>query len=158
MPTLREAAEEFLAQHRIAVAGVSATRPDAANGIYKRLRGAGYEVFAVNPNADEVEGDRCYHDLGDIPGGVDGVVVATHPKVTVSVVDRCGELGIRRAWIHRSFGQGSMSEEVARLEDRGDVSVIPGGCPLMFMDDADIGHRCIRWFLNAPGKLPRQVS
>jgi uncharacterized protein len=158
MPTLREAAEEFLAQHRIAVAGVSATRPDAANGIYKRLRGAGYEVFAVNPNADEVEGDRCYHDLGDIPGGVDGVVVATHPKVTVSVVDRCGELGIRRAWIHRSFGQGSMSEEVARLADRGDVAVIPGGCPLMFMDDADIGHRCIRWFLNATGKLPRQVS
>lgn len=158
MPTLKEAAQDFLAQSRIAVAGVSATRPDAANGIYKRLRGAGYQVFAVNPNADEVEGDRCYHDLGDISGGVDGVVVATHPQVTASVVDRCAQLGIRRAWVHRSFGQGSMSDDVARMANRPDLTVIPGGCPLMFMDGTDVGHRCFRWFLGATGKLPRQVS
>ncbi|HKJ92870.1 MAG TPA: CoA-binding protein [Longimicrobiales bacterium] len=158
MATLKQAAADFLAQRRIAVAGVSATRPDAANGIYKRLRGAGYEVYAVNPNADEVEGDPCYHDLADIPGGVDGVVVATHPRVTASVVDRCAQLGIPRAWVHRSFGQGSMSDEVATLAARSDVAVIPGGCPLMFMDGTDVAHRCFRWLLGATGKLPRRVD
>ena len=56
MSSLREAADEFLAQRRIAVAGVSRDTKQPANLIYRRLRGAGYETFAVNPNADEVEG------------------------------------------------------------------------------------------------------
>ena len=73
------AIEDFLAQRRIAVAGVSRNKNEAANAVYRKLRGAGYEVFAVNPNAGEVEGDPCFPDLGSVPGGVDGVVIATHP-------------------------------------------------------------------------------
>ena len=60
MTTLRDAADEFLAQHRIAVAGVSRDAKQPANLIYRRLRDTGHEVFAVNPNAGEVEGDPCY--------------------------------------------------------------------------------------------------
>lgn len=63
MLTLKEAAQEFLAQKRIAVAGVSRQGDTAANAIYKKLRDSGYEVFPVNPNAAEVEGDRCYATL-----------------------------------------------------------------------------------------------
>jgi hypothetical protein len=48
--------------------------------VYRRLRERGYEVFAVNPKADEVEGDRSYHDLRSIPGGVDAVVIGTRPE------------------------------------------------------------------------------
>lgn len=57
------AASAFLAHERIAVTGVSRkAQGHGSNAVYKRLRDRGYEVFAVNPNADEVEGDRCYHD------------------------------------------------------------------------------------------------
>ncbi len=74
MPNVKQAAAEFLANKRIAVTGVS-RNPKGGHGsniVYQRLRQRGYQVFAVNPNADTVEGDRCYHDLGSIPGGVDG--------------------------------------------------------------------------------------
>ena len=61
MQTIKDAAGEFLAQRRIAVTGVS-RHPEnhGGNVVYGRLRDRGYDVFAVNPNADEVEGDACY--------------------------------------------------------------------------------------------------
>ena len=65
MPTVKQAASEFLANKRIAVTGVS-RNPKGGHGsniVYQRLRQRGYEVFAVNPNADTVEGDRCYLEL-----------------------------------------------------------------------------------------------
>ena len=86
MSTLEEAVRDFLAQKRIAVAGVSRTSSEAANAIYQKLRGAGYQVFATNPQAEEVEGDVCYPDLAAIPGGVDGVVVATPPAAAEEIV------------------------------------------------------------------------
>jgi len=81
MLTLKEAAPEFLAKKRVAVTGVS-RKPENHGGnlVYQRLRQRGYEVFPVNPNADQVEGDRCFHDLKSIPGGIDAVVIATRPE------------------------------------------------------------------------------
>lgn len=155
MSSLEEQVRDFLSQRRIAVAGVSRSPGQAANSVYKKLKGAGYEVFGVNPNADEVEGEPCHPDLKSIPGGVDAVVVATHPDVTERIVWECGELGIRRVWIHRSFGTGSVSEAaVQACRDQG-LSVIAGGCPLMFCEPVDFGHRCMRWVLGWTGGLPK---
>ena len=76
MTSIKEAAAEFLSHKRVAVTGVSRTPGShGSNAVYKRLRERGYEVFAVNPNADQVEGDRAYHDLRSIPGGVEAVVI-----------------------------------------------------------------------------------
>jgi predicted CoA-binding protein len=68
----------------------------------------GYEVFAVNPNADQVEGDRCFHDLKSIPGGVDAVVIGTRPESATEVfaVEVAWEPGLlgregRRGWGRR---------------------------------------------------------
>ncbi|HYW24081.1 MAG TPA: CoA-binding protein, partial [Terriglobales bacterium] len=78
---IKEAAADFLANKRIAVTGVSRNPQDhGSNVVYRRLRERGYEVFAVNPLADRVEGDRCYHDLRSIPGGVGAVVIGTRPE------------------------------------------------------------------------------
>lgn len=154
MNDFREAVQDFLAQRRIAVAGVSRRGDVAANVIYRKLRGAGYEAFAVNPNAEEVEGDRCYPSLAAIPGGVDAVVVATHPDVAPEVVRACAALGIRRAWMHRSFGTGSASDEAIRLGRQLGLALIPGGCPMMHVEPVDLAHRCIRGWLALTGKLP----
>ena len=158
MATLKEAAAEFLGQKRIAVAGVSrADSGHGANVVYKGLRNAGYQVFAVNPNADEVEGDACYHDLKSVPGGIDAVVIGTAPGDSASVVRDCAELGIKQVWLHRSFGGGSVSAEAAELGQKSGVRVIAGGCPMMFLPGTDIGHRCMRWVLNVTGGLPREA-
>lgn len=152
MLTLKEAAQEFLAQKRIAVAGVSRKGDTAANAIYKKLCDSGHEVFPVNPNAAEVEGDRCYPTLAAIPGGVEAVVIATHPNVTAQLVRECAALGIKRLWMHRSFGQGSVDDEAVRLCAELGLSVIPGSCPMMFCEPVDVAHKCLRWFLQVSGK------
>jgi predicted CoA-binding protein len=151
---LRSAAERFLTLERIAVAGVSRTSTEAANVIYRRLRTAGYEVFAVNPETTEVEGDRCYQGIGAIPGGVDGVVVVTPEKATIDVIEQCRSAGVRYVWMHRSFGPGSVSERAIELCREADISCIPGGCPMMFCEPIDLGHKCIRWLLKVTGRLP----
>ena len=151
---LRRAETDFLSLRRIAVAGVSRDGRQASNVIYRRLRQEGYDVSPVNPVADQVEGDRCYASLSDIPGGVDGVVVVTHPDAAAEVVRECVELGIRRVWFHRSFGIGSVSDEAAQVCAREGITAIQGGCPMMFLEPVDLPHRCIRWVLDVTGKLP----
>ena len=77
----KEAAQKFLANKRIAVTGVSRQpKGHGSNAVYVRLRERGYEVFAVNPNSPEAEGDQTYPDLASIPGGVDAVVIGTRPE------------------------------------------------------------------------------
>jgi uncharacterized protein len=152
--SLKEAAAEFLAQRRIAVCGVSRAGDVAANVVYRRLREDGYEVFAVNPGADEVEGDRCYRSLRDVPGGVDGVVIGTPPGATADVVRESAELGIPRVWVHRSFGTGSSSPEAVTVARDAGIELLDGGCPMMFLEPVDLGHRCMRWLLARMGRLP----
>jgi predicted CoA-binding protein len=146
---------EFLSGKRIAVAGVSRDSGQAANAVYRKLKTAGYEVFAVNPNATELEGSMCYPDLAALPEPVDGVVIATHPDVAVSVVRQCVEHGIRRLWFHRSFGDGSVSEAAIRECVAGGIDPIVGGCPLMYCEPIDLGHRCMRWWLHWQRRVPR---
>jgi predicted CoA-binding protein len=103
MQTVKEAADAFLANKRIAVTGVSRSPKDhGSNTVYKRLRDRGYEVFAVNPNADKVEGDPCYQDLKSIPGGVQAVVIGTRPEIAEDTMRECAELGITQVWMHRA--------------------------------------------------------
>jgi hypothetical protein len=156
MPTLKEAAEKFLHLKTIAVAGVSSTKKDAANYIYEKLKNSGYEVFPVNPNATEIDGDPCYADLASVPTKPEGVMIVTNPKVTLKIVEDCASLGIRHAWIHKSVDNGSYSQEAELFcKDHG-IELIPAGCPMMFCKPVDFGHKCIRWFLHTTGKLPRK--
>lgn len=154
MQTLRQAAEEFLAEKRIAVAGVSREEGQTANAIYRHLRDHGYEVIAVNPSADEVEGDPCYPSVGAIPEQPDGVLIVTTPEVAAEVARDCVDAGVRRVWMHRSFGTGSVSAEATEICRRAGIAVLDGGCPLMFLEPVDIAHRCMRWILGRTGKLP----
>ena len=158
MTTVKEAAAEFLAQDRIAVTGVSRHADGhGSNAVYKRLRERGYQVFAVNPNADEVEGDRSYHDLRDIPGGVEAVVIATRPASAEATMRDCVELGIRHVWMHRAFGAGSVSHEATVYGREHGITVIDGGCPLMFEPTADVAHKVMRVLLTGTRKVPRTV-
>jgi predicted CoA-binding protein len=155
---IKDAAAEFLASKRIAVTGVSRSPHDhGSNIVYKRLRERGYQVFAVNPNADEVEGDACYHDLKSIPGGVEAVVIGTRPETAEDTMRECAELGITHVWMHRAFGSGSVSEAAAHYGRQHGIQVIAGGCPLMFAPTSDPGHRAMRFVCALTGKVPRQV-
>jgi predicted CoA-binding protein len=156
MQRIDEAASAFLANTRVAVTGVSRTPANhGSNAIYRRLRERGYQVFAVNPNAQRVEGDACYPDLRSIPGGVEAVVIATRPEVAVDTMRECAELGIAHVWMHRGIGPGSVSAAAADYGRAHAITVIDGGCPLMFGPTADLGHKVIRFIYS--GQVPREV-
>jgi len=145
MATIKEAASTFLSHKRVAVTGVSRKpKNHGSNTVYKRLRERGYEVFAVNPNADEVEGDIAYHDLRSIPGGVEAVVIGTRPEIAEQTVHECAELGIKHVWMHRGAGAGSVSPAATDYGRAHGITVIDGGCPCMFGPTADVGHKLMR--------------
>ena len=159
MVTIKEAATEFLATKRVAVTGVSRNpRGNGGNTVYQRLRHRGYEVFAVNPNAETVEGDRAYPDLRSIPGGVGAVVIGTKPETAEATMRECAELGINHVWMHRSVGTGSVSPAATEYGRQQGITVIDGGCPLMFDPTADFGHRCMRFVFSRSGAVPKHVG
>ena len=153
-----EAASEFLSNRRIAVTGVSRTPAGhGSNIVYLRLRERGYEVFAVNPSADQVEGDTCYHDLGSIPGGVGAVVIGTRPETAEATMRECAALGIKHVWMHRSMGGGSVSGAATAYGRQQGIAVIPGGCPLMFEPVSDRAHKAMKFVFTLTGAVPRHA-
>jgi predicted CoA-binding protein len=156
MATIKEATTAFLAHKRIAVTGVS-RKPQGhgSNVVYQRLRQRGYEVLAVNPNADKVEGDVCYHDLASIPGGVEAVVIGTRPEIAEDTMRECADLGIKYVWMHRGPGKGSVCEVATEYGRKHGIAVIDGGCPLMFEPTADGAHKVMRFVFTFTGKVPR---
>ncbi len=158
MQKMKEAASEFLAKKRVAVTGVSRNpQGHGSNIVYQRLRQRGYQVFAVNPNAANVEGDPCYHDLKSIPGGVDWVVIGTRPETAEATMRECADLGITRVWMHRGPGAGSVSETAAEYGRQHGIKVIDGGCPCMYDPAADAGHKAMRFVFTLTGNVPKRV-
>jgi uncharacterized protein len=150
MQSINEAAAAFLASGRVAVTGVSRTpKTHGSNNVYRRLRERGYQVFAVNPNTDEVEGDRCYQNL------VDAVVIGTRPEIAEDTMRECAEIGVKQVWMHRGPGAGSVSPAAASYGRAHGITVIDGGCPLMFGPTADLGHKIMH--LVYAGHVPKQV-
>ena len=156
-PTLETKVHDFLANKRIAVAGVS--RDDSghpsANLIYDRLKHTGHDVFAVNPNMPTFDGDQCYPDLKSIPGGVDGVVIITRPDITYQIVLDADAAGVKNVWMHESMVKGSsVSPEAVAYCREHKINVIAGACPMMFGEGVDFGHACMKLFMNLTGRMP----
>jgi len=158
MVAIKDAAQHFLACRRIAVTGVSSNpQGHGSNAVYQRLRSRGYEVFAVNPNAATVEGDPTYPDLASIPGGVEAVVIGTRADHAQATMEQCATLGITQVWMHRSFGPGSVAPEATLWGRERGLTVIDGGCPLMFDPTADGFHKVMCSVMKLTGSVPRQV-
>jgi predicted CoA-binding protein len=155
MATMKEMVSDFLAQKRIAVVGVSRDGASPANGIYKKLKAEGHTVYAINPNAQTLEGDPAYPDVKSTPDKLDGVVIVTTPDVTETVVHQCVEANVPRIWIHNSFTHGSsLSESAVSFAREHNVKVIAAGCPMMYGEKADIFHKGMCWFMRVTGKIP----
>jgi predicted CoA-binding protein len=151
MAKLDTLVQDFLAQKKIAVVGVSDKRETGCNAGYRRFKGAGYTVYAVNPHISAFEGDPCYPDLKSIPDKPDAVFILTNPKVTEQIVQQCVDLGIQRVWMHCMMGtkpglaanMTSVSQEAVQMCQENGITVIPGACPNQFLEP-DFGHAVMR--------------
>lgn len=155
---LRDAANAFLKLNTVAVAGVSSNGDVAANIIYKNLKKHGYTVYPVNPNSRIVGGDLSYPSIASVPKTPDWVVIATHPDVTPLIIDECIEQNIAKVWIHKSLGNGSYHPEAIKKAEDAGITLIPGSCPMMFLEPVDPAHKCMRWFFKISGKEAKPVG
>jgi len=150
--------QDFLAQKRIAVVGVSDKRETGCNLSYRKFKAAGYTVSAVNPRISTFDGDPCYPDLKSIPEKPEAVFILTNPKVSEEIVRQCVELGIKHVWMHcmlgtrpgLAAGMTSVSPEAVRLCRENGIAVIPGACPNQYLK-ADIGHAMMRVMFRTLG-------
>lgn len=162
MNTVEHLAQDFLAQRTIAIIGISSKQQALANNLYKVLRTPQRQVVAIHPHLTTFEGDPCYPALSAVPVPINGVFIAAKQENTIRAVDECIALGIPRVWMHYSFGlqhsaHGSSSSSVShsavqKCRDHH-IAVIPGACPLMFIERRDPFHSCLRWFLSVTGRL-----
>jgi len=143
--------EEFLQLKKLAVVGVSRNKDKFGNMIYRELRTHGYQVMAVNPNADMVEGDRCYAGLGALPEKPEGVVVVVPSTDGIKVVEEAAALGIHYIWVQ----QGANSQEVEQRCGEYNLACISGECIFMYLEPVTSIHAFHRFFRRLFGKMPK---
>jgi predicted CoA-binding protein len=153
--TQREAIRDFLSCHRIALVGVSSQPKDFSRMLFHELVEHGYDVVPVNPKVSEVEGRPAYARVQDIPAPVDGALLMTPPEMSERVVEDCAEAGIERVWLHRGAGRGAVSDAAVSAGQAHGMSMVPGECPLMFLEGPS-GHP--GWIHRVHGWCKRLVG
>jgi predicted CoA-binding protein len=140
--------QDFLAQKRIAVVGVSDKRETGCNLAYTKFKENGNQVFAVNPRISTYNGEPCYPDLKSLPEKPDAIFILANPKVTEQIVQQCVELGVKHVWMHCMMGTKpglasgitSVSQSAVEMCKANGIAVIPGSCPNQFIKP-DGGHK-----------------
>lgn len=148
--TTRREIDDFLAQKRIAFVGVSRNTKEYSSTVYRTLKAKGYQLYPVNPHAEQIEGDRCYPTLDKIQEPVDAALVMLPAGPAEEMVRQCAQAGIRRVW-----SRGSLSQDSARFCREQGVSLVDNACPLMFAEPVGFGHACHRFVLKLTGALPK---
>jgi predicted CoA-binding protein len=153
--TQRADIDDFLAQRRIAVVGVSHDPKDFSRMLFRELMGRGYDLAPVHPRATEIEGIACARSVRDVTPSVDGALVMTSAKVSAEVVQDCAAAGVRRVWLYKGATAGAVSDEAVELCDRNGIAVVAGECPFMFLRGSGAVHGVHRFFKRLVGALPR---
>src|SRR5215470_407834 len=92
--------DALLKPRAIALVGVSAKGGAGANILRSSERfGFGVPTWPVNPNTDEIGGQRCYRSLADLPGVPDCVMIAVPADAVQDVVAQAAALGVRGVYV-----------------------------------------------------------
>jgi hypothetical protein len=118
---------DFVNRRLWAVVGASQDRSKYGNRVFRSLRDAGYTVFAVNPNIDEVEGASAYSTLADLPQAPEVVDIVVPPKVTEKIVKQIHELGLDRVWMQ----PGAESKAAIEYCQKHGIEVVYDACAMV---------------------------
>lgn len=121
---MKDLIQEMLGKKTWAVAGVSTNKEKFGYIIYKRLKEKGYKVYAINPKADEIDGEKCYKDLDELPEVPEVINIVTPPEVTEQIVEKCKALGINYIWMQ----PGAESEKAIESARKAGLKVLHNTC------------------------------
>jgi hypothetical protein len=149
--TSQNSINEFLAQKKLALIGISRSGKKFGNMIFKELKSKGYHVFPINPNVESIQNERCYPSLKALPEQVGGVIVVVPPVQTEKIVQDLASAEIKHIWMQ----QGSESKSAIQFCKENGISVVEGECILMFAKPIKIFHRMHRGIWKLLGKYPK---
>ena len=145
----RTSIDAFLAEPAIAVVGVSRSGKGFGNAAARELRRKGYRIYPVNPDADVIDGERCYRSLAALPEPVHAVLVVVPPERALDVVHQAAAAGITRVWLQ----QGAESPRVIHACSELGLEVVSAECILMFAKPTGV-HKAHKWMWAMLGRLP----
>jgi uncharacterized protein len=150
MNTSHEAIKEIMAQRTLALVGASRNGKKFGNAILRELKSKGYAVLPVHPQAESIDGERCYPNLKSLPEKVGAVVVCVPPVQAEQVVQQAHEAGINRVWLQ----QGAESYTAVRYCENHEMTAVHGQCIMMFAEPVKSIHGFHRWIWKLIGKYP----
>lgn len=152
-----ETIDDFLAQKRIAMVGISRESGSFSGKLFEELCRFGYDVVPVNPNTPEILSRTCFARVQDVQPPVAGALVMTAPEATETVVRDCAEAGVKRVWMYRAGGAGAVSSKAIQFCREHGIEVVPGQCPLMFLPGSGAFHHFHGFIRKLTGRYPRRV-
>lgn len=119
----------LLSEPGTSIAVIGATDHPAKYGgiIYRDMKAKGFPVFAVNPNRDTVDGDRCWPTVKDLPEKPTIVVFVVPARVGLGVLADCAEAGLRNIWIQ----PGAFSKEMRAALEAGNFDWLADACVMV---------------------------
>jgi len=143
--------DAFTSKKHIAIAGVSRSGKKFGNYVYRNLRDKSYSVYAINTNADTIEGDKCYRSVDELPAEVQAIVIITPPEQTEQIIEHALRKGIKYIWLQ----QGAESKKSIQKAEQGGAEVVFGKCIMMFAEPLGFMHRIHRGIDKLIGKYPK---
>jgi predicted CoA-binding protein len=146
---MNQAIQDFVDGKRVAVVGASRSGKKFGNAICAELKQRGYQVFIVHPQAQEIDGQRCYPNLMALQGQVDGVVICVPPQQAGQALRDAAGAGVKNIWLQ----QGAQSPEVMAVAGQLGVQPVTGKCILMYAQPVRSFHAWHRAFAKVFGQL-----
>jgi predicted CoA-binding protein len=126
MTTLKQI-NDFIDSQPIAMVGVSRNPKKFGYAAFKELKEKGMKLIPVNPEADQILGEKSFPSVSKLPDDVKSILIITKKDKTAAVVREAKEKGIKQIWIQQS----SDSKEALNELKGSDISYISGECILM---------------------------
>lgn len=139
--------EEFFTKNSFALVGNSAKK-NFPKLTYRALKKLGKTVYAVDPGASEIDGDKAYPDLASLPGPVEGVVLELPKDETAEWVGKAADAGVKDLWIHM---KRDTPEALALAKEKG-MNVRTGTCAVMYATPEFSFHSIHKTIMKILGK------
>ena len=143
--------EEFLSPKKFAMVGVSTNKRKFGFVAYKDLINRGFNVIPVNPKATEIDGEKCYANIAEIPDDINRILIATPTSQTEKIVEQAISRGIKHIWIQ----QKAETDAALELAKKNDMNVVYKKCILMFAEPVSGVHKFHAFFSKLFGTYPK---
>jgi hypothetical protein len=145
--------QKFLEPRKMAIAGASRSLKKFGGTVFKELHENGFELYPVNPNADEIQGVKCYKSVEELPPDAEHLYIVTPNYETELVANAAIRKRIKMIWIQQ---KSETSGAVKSIEEAG-IPLIYNKCIMMFASPVKGFHSFHRFWVKVFGGYPKLV-